>query len=514
VGTRLAGVHAQDSRVVARRAVTICIAAVASGVSLCSQGAVTAQASGPVAAPPVDVSAVNLLASCPFDGVTAATFPNTEVEPWLVVNPTDEDNLVGIYQQDRYATAAKGNVVAVSKDGGAHWSQLTLPGLSRCTGGEQSRATDPWLSFSPDGTLHASSLAGTIGTPPQGFPMTAIIYHRTSDGGTTWSEPVVLQRDADGRALNDKESIAADPRDPDRLYVSWTRFQIPSEGSSEGPGPVYFTSSSDGGDTWRKARAIYDPGPDASTGGGQILVTPSGHVAHFFTEVDEVGDGALLQSVIVSKDHGRTWSQPYRIARVRSVGLVDPEGLPCPPTFNTSITPCPIATAFIPHPAVDKTGRLVVVWQDAGFSDGEEEGIVFSESRNGGRSWSRLIPIHQDGQAFSPAIVADARQDLTVTYYDFRNEGGDPSQLATDYWAVRCDRHCSRPESWGEEVRLTPASFDGRSAPGRGGLGSAGYFLGDYFGLAATGTDALALFASGVGSGETDIFFSRLSPAR
>ena len=65
-----------------------------------------------------EASATNPLAGCPPDG-SGINFPGAEVEPWIEVNPTNVDNIVGFYQQDRYSNGgAKGNVAAVSMNGG------------------------------------------------------------------------------------------------------------------------------------------------------------------------------------------------------------------------------------------------------------------------------------------------------------------------------------------------------------------------------------------------------------
>ena len=57
---------------------------------------------------------------------------DSEVEPWLDVNPIDEDNLVGTWQQDRWSNGgARGLVAGASFDGGDTWQTVPFPG-SRC----------------------------------------------------------------------------------------------------------------------------------------------------------------------------------------------------------------------------------------------------------------------------------------------------------------------------------------------------------------------------------------------
>jgi hypothetical protein len=98
-----------------------------------------------------EASATNPVAGCPPDS-SGINFPGSEVEPWIDVNPTNSQNLIGVYQQDRYSNGgSKVNVAARSTDGGVSWTQTALPKTTRCSGGTYQRASDPWVSFSPDG---------------------------------------------------------------------------------------------------------------------------------------------------------------------------------------------------------------------------------------------------------------------------------------------------------------------------------------------------------------------------
>lgn len=86
-------------------------------------------------------------------------YPNSEVEPFVAVNPANERNVLALWQQDRWSNAgSRGIVTASSFDGGATWTMVPDTKTSFCTGGTgvnggaMFRASDPWLSFSPDGT--------------------------------------------------------------------------------------------------------------------------------------------------------------------------------------------------------------------------------------------------------------------------------------------------------------------------------------------------------------------------
>jgi hypothetical protein len=93
-----------------------------------------------------------------------------------------------------------------------------------------------------------------------------------------------------------------------------------------------------------------------------------------------------------------------------------------------------------------------------------------------------------------------------VTYYDFRNDDDGTGELA-DHWHIHCHGGCTNPANWGDEVRLTDASFDYAQAPFANGL-----FLGDYMGLASDGTNFLSFFQQSSVGDPANGFFRRVGP--
>src|SRR4051794_22487993 len=80
---------------------------------------------GPLATQPlVPVSGASPIAGCTLDGPQTGTlFENSEVEPYVAVNPANPDNLIAAWQQDRYSDGgAQGLVTASSFDGGQTWT--------------------------------------------------------------------------------------------------------------------------------------------------------------------------------------------------------------------------------------------------------------------------------------------------------------------------------------------------------------------------------------------------------
>ena len=449
--------------------------------------------------PSVVVSGSSPFAACP-DGATQGpppgeVFVNAEVEPWVAVNPANPNNLVGVWQQDRWTDGgSKGLGTARSTDGGATWTAVQPIPWSTCAGSsdaEATRATDPWVSFGPTGTAHQVALI----LDPNGF-MTGVLASRSTDGGATWSSPATLIRDDDLRFFNDKESITADPTDPNLVYAVWDRIYKP--GQSKGfpsqvnsfafRGAPYLARSTDGGVTWEPARRI-SSNANLFTIGNQIVVLPDGTLIDFTDYATGSGNQGALhdwKAVFRSTDHGVTWTpKPVIIATSEEVGHRIPDG-----SFPVR--------AGGDDVAVDRTsGALYAVWTDARFNDGAHNDVVLSTSLDGGLTWSAPVKVSGNPSgmdAFTPSVEVNALGQVAVTWYDYRNDVAGDAAVSADYWTrVSSDGGTS----WAEQ-RLTSSSFDLSTAPVA--PASRGYFLGDYMGLASRGSTFANLFVVTTGN--------------
>jgi hypothetical protein len=427
------------------------------------------------------------VAGCEGAPQTGTVFRNGEVEPWVDVNLADDDNLVGNWQQDRWSNGgASGNLSAYSLNGGATW---TIPPISsapdtgqakfsRCTGGNAAnggdfeRATDPWVSFSPNGVAHQVALS----INDSNFA-NAVLTSRSEDQGANWQDPVVVKFDNQANFFNDKETLTADPTDSRFVYVTWQRIVAPNENASARAGVraaafrslAWFARSDDNGLSYDVVKPILDPGNKAQTIGNQIVVLPNGDLVMVFNLIRNVGaqrNRGFTAAVMRSTDKGDTWSAPIEIDSMITDGVRDPADGHGVRTGD-----------LIPQIAVDDDGGdLYVVWQDDRFT-GQEQ-IAFSSSTDGGLSWSdtrRISTVGGVNQAFIPTVRVAGNGTVGVQYYDFRSD--DPNTtppLTTDTWLLRST---NGGDSFTEE-RIGSASFDMTTAPD-----ALGYFVGDYAGL-------------------------------
>jgi hypothetical protein len=476
---------------------------------------------------------------CQVTAEPGTNYQNAEVEPWVDVNPLDPNNMIAVWQQDRWSNGgAHALATAVTRDGGVTWIRPDPPHFSRCAGGnaanggDYDRASDPWVTFAPNGHAYQISLSVNQFV---NF-VTAVLVSKSTDGGETWSEPITLIRDTDPRFFNDKESVTADSTDPNFVYAVWDRITTPpgdvrrfGVGNLEHKrdrgftGPTLFSRTTDGGQTWEPPRIIYNPGANNQTLGNQIVVLPNGTLVNLFSEflASKNSDGGTHDDVnlalIRSTDKGKTWThgQPIRAAKMIFRGALDPD------------TGRPIrAEGVIADVAVDRNnGHLYAVWQDLRFRGVDE--VAFAMSTDDGDTWSTPIRINQtptnatnrlNQQAFVPSVHVADDGTIGVTYYDFRNNTSAPGAL-TDYWIIQCHpvapTFCTDSADWAptNENRLSAVSFDIEQAPAA--RGPFGFFVGDYEGLtsvANTFVPVYVLVNNGNTTNRTDVFETTVGP--
>jgi hypothetical protein len=463
-----------------------------------------ASASASSWAAPVLVSGPSPYAGCTIGG-PGINFVNAEVEPWVAVNPANQSNLIGVWQQDRWSNGgAHGLAAGYSFDGGATWARVTLP-FSACAGGlGYERASDPWVSIGPDGTAYTVSISFNHTNNSN-----AVGAAVSRDGGQTWQNLSVLIADNEPtlQFFNDKESVTANPTRAGVAYAVWDRLELPNANPYANlhavayRGPAYFSKTIDGGQTWSPPKVIVNVPSNQQTIGNQIVVDPrNGTLYDFFDLIrPPFNITATKVAFIKSTDDGVTWTKPKVIADLRTVGVTDPE------------TGEDVRTGdIIPEPAIDPaTGQLYVVWQDSRFNGGLYDEVALSTSTDGGNTWSAPTRVNTPTgrAAFNPSIRVNSSGVVGVSYYDFRNlVAGNTVTLPTDYWFKSSTNGGA---TFGADTHLS-GPFDMKTAPFAGG-----YFIGDYAGLDVIQTLFVPFFVqtnSGNTANRTDVFATSVAP--
>jgi hypothetical protein len=462
---------------------SVCAAAMIAPVA----GAADYSAGAPVLASP---RSSPLPDPCPFQAETAdqENFKDTEVEPLVAVNPTNPDNVIGVFQEDRWSDGgAHGLLAAVSFSGGKSYANDWAE-FSACSEKLETpefehlpRATDPWVSFD------AAGRAYQVGLPIIDGSLTgesAITTSYSTDGGLSWSAPVDVTRQDDpaGAVFLDKQSITADPYHAGRAWATWIQGNLPGENISFAKlahafsyrGTPMISYTTDGGKTWSAPQAMTNANLYAQ--GNQIVVLPDG------TLIDSQAilfKGAGIQpnlkgtymAVMRSTDGGKHWSSPSVVAPLGTVG--------------ESADGQPLRVGdYLPDLVADpRSGDLYITWADG--LGGTTNKIVLSRSSDGGRQWSAptVISHHDNAQSFNHAVAIANDGELAAIYYDDARNDSNPG-IPTDVYLRHSSDHGA---TFSTPQRI--ASFDLANAPI-----ARGYFVGDYQGLAPIGSRGLLAF--------------------
>ena len=534
-----------------------------------------------VLGPLVQVTGPDPFASCTSDRVSqqettygSTLYLNTAIEPWVAVEPTNPSRLLVGHQQDRWSDGgARGDIDAISNDGGGTWTNplpANPPDVTACTGGKALRASDPWVAFANDGTAFFMSLFFDPAKPttPFGGRKGGMLMSRSTDHGATWSGPIALITNNSPHVLDDKNSVTADPTDNGLVYAVWDELSVfphtvegaallgqndgvaiardllhSAVGSSavcapfnkppcKGGAPVYkfnytgpslLSMTTNNGLGWSKPTTIVNTGTNQQTINNLVQVRPNGDVYDFFTAIGKgFGPTELDIGFVKSLDKGVLWSAPAFATDIQVAGVVTPDA-------GQAVRDASILFAVSVNPV---SGAIYLTLQDDRFSTANcitpgtpspgipIDSIAFSQSADGGATWSTPVMINKTPvnaanpcrqQAFIPAVVATGDgKTVAVTYYDFRNDANTPAGFeATDYFAVFCSTSTDCSN---------PANWGAEQRLTAASFNildapvAGGHFLGDYMGLAASGpTTVYPVFGVTTGHNMTADFTRKIS---
>ena len=184
--------------------------------------------------------------ACNVSPQTGTVWRNSETEPHMDVDFGRPDEMAAIVHQDRWSNgSAQSTATFYSDDGGETWNLADTP-ITRCSGGLQDgpesfdRASDPWLTVTPGdvgegddddddddddrAVFHQMSLMTDRLPPFTGELRSAYSMLRSTNGGKTWSDPIVVSNRTEfepGAPFNDKNTLTADPINTRFVYGTW-----------------------------------------------------------------------------------------------------------------------------------------------------------------------------------------------------------------------------------------------------------------------------------------------------
>jgi len=245
-----------------------------------------------------------------------------------------------------------------------------------------------------------------------------VYFSKSTDDGYTWIADVKVNDDSPHEKIS--PSFAVD--ESGIIYAAWEDERDSLEGSH-----IYFTKSTDGGNTWTVPNTRVDDVPVACYCYEPCLALgPSGIIYVAWRDDREMH---WKDFISWSTDSGLTWAPAVRIN-----------------DFSA-------AYRWSPSITVGDSGYVYAVWhQDLSDSDG----VYFAESTDGGNTWtSPNIKIDNGINAEVPAIAVDNDANIYVVWNDERT--GERHI----YFAKSTDGG----STWSENIRVDDGSPGGKACP-------------------------------------------------
>src|SRR6266446_5651947 len=323
----------------------------------------------------------------------------TEVEPDTL---SSGSTFVSAIQVGRFFDGGGSNIgFATSTDGGSSFSHGFLPGTTPFSTppGIYGRASDASVAFD---AKHGVWLISFLGLFPNGTRSVDVLVSRSTDGGRTWTNPVVVNNDGH---FNDKNWTVCDNSSSSPFFGNcYTEFDDNTLRDL-----IQMSTSTDGGQTWGAAQSTAN---NAHGIGGQPLVQPNGTV---IVPINGFAGVNFLMVSFTSTDGGASWSKTNIIARV---GFHHAAG-----GIRDSIP--------LPSAEMDASGKVYAVWQDCHFEPTCNASDLVLSTSTDGKSWSKLtrIPLDPRGSGvdhFIPGLAVDnttsgSSAHLVVTFYFYPN---------------------------------------------------------------------------------------------
>jgi hypothetical protein len=350
------------------------------------------------------------ISSDPFTNKTSNH--KTEVEPDTFAFG---NTIVSVFQQGRFFNGGGSDIgFATSTNGGATWSHGSLPGTTPFSTppGIWQRTSDASVAFDARHNVWITSFLGLF--PNGNTAEVDVLASRSTDGGLTWGNPVVVNASGD---FNDKNWTVCDDTATSPFFGScYTEFDDFTKANL-----VQMSTSTNGGMTWRAAKTTAD---SACVIGGQPLVQPNGTV---IVPIDDCFETAILS--FRSTDGGNTWSSTVLAAQILNDG-----------------NPGNIRSPDLPSAEIDSSGRVYVVWTDCRLENrcsapiGTNDLLLITSTD--GITWTTPVriptaPVGSGADFFTTGLAVDrstsgSSAHLGLAYYFYPNSNCTPSTCQLD----------------------------------------------------------------------------------
>ena len=432
---------------------------------------------------------------------------------------------LGSYNIDGTNGSASNNIVQ-----GYDCSTITSGGLVQSMPPSWTNTTDPNVGFDTQGRVYQTMLpfnAFWTNLHPNG----EITVSFSDDHGANWVmgnggqalEQVPNSSSFQFGHVEDKQWVAVNhypgSKFQDHVYATWDII----DGNIGSTVKLRAAVSRDRGLTFSKANTIVSSSVDQLRDQfSQPAVDPAGDLYVAYTNIGTKSNTADL-FVTRSTDDGQTFSTPVFAGSGNTIGVSS--GRVTNTTFRDGIN-------FAFAVSQDFPGHLYLAYNDF---NGTQYNTFFVQSTDGGQTWSKPVPVNDDiasgkvADHFQPAVAAGPGGAVAVAFYDRRAACPDDQSIISQdvgrtNFCINVSVQAYKDSgagavSVGSNIRASNATWDPQqpgllvNADGSttdlqrlGGLGQMACashndpcrlsFIGDYFGLAISGSNIYTLSVS------------------
>lgn len=387
-----------------------------------------------------------------LSGEVRVTSPQGAAESAIKMSPVDTDIVIAGSNGP-----GSGQMMHFSSDGGATWTQTTLPLGNTCC--------DPTVDWKSDGSLaHAATLGSCT------LAGCGVWYYRSSDNGQTWTDLQTITAGDPRRELtnsgSDKEFLHVDKfaSSPflDNVYLTWHDANV-----------LQFARSTNDGNTWTTTSFT----ADAVGIGSDIVSDKNGRIYYIWA-----GTNSQQIHLKISTDGGATFATGTTVIASTNAGF----DFPIPSIETRRAWVYVSADADLSNGSFG--GNIYAAWTDTTATESTTAAnnharIQVASSSDSGATWTVVTP-HKTSDAnsvdrWNQWLAVGADGTVHVVFYDTRN---DATRSSVDlYHSFSTD---------GAATFSSPTRLTSQSSPNI----SNSFEFGDYNGMDAVMDKAIAIY--------------------